>query len=101
MKFKKDDNVIVIAGKDLGRKGKVVRIVRGEDKLVVEGVNIRKRRIRPRKMGQKGQVVEVASPVHVSNVMLFCSKCGKGRRSRVEMVKDKKTRVCVKCGKNI
>ncbi len=99
MKVKKDDIVIVISGKDLGKKGKIVRAIPADNKVVVEGVNLKKRRIKPRKSNEKGQVVEVASPVDSSNVLLFCDKCKKGRRVKVLEVKGKKTRVCVKCDK--
>lgn len=101
MKLKKDDNVIVISGKDVGKKGKITRAIPAESKVVVEGVNFKTRRIKPRKAGDKGQVVEIASPIDASNVLLFCEKCKKGSRTRVKDEKGKKTRVCVKCDKAI
>lgn len=102
MNIKKGDNVIVIAGKNKGKKGKVARVLRDLDRVVVEGVNLMKRRIRSRRAGEKGQVVDVAAPLHASNVMLFCEKCGAGRRIRKEInKKGDKVKVCVKCGKEI
>lgn len=68
MHVKKDDNVLVIAGKDKGKKGKILRAIPKEERVVVEGVNLRKKRVRPKKRGDKGQTVELPSPMHVSNV---------------------------------
>ncbi len=82
MKIKKGDNVIVIAGKDRGKTAKVVKAFPKLDKVLVEGVNIAKRHVRASKGGQKGQVVEKAMPVHVSNVML--SEGGKRVRKSVK-----------------
>lgn len=70
MKIKKDDSVIVITGKDKGKKGKVVKAMPKENKIVVEGINLRKKHQKARKQGSKGQVVEIASPINVSNVKL-------------------------------
>lgn len=68
MKIKKGDNVLIIAGKDKGKKGAVVKALPKEDKVVVAGVNIAKKHTRARKAGEKGQTVEKTMPVHVSNV---------------------------------
>jgi large subunit ribosomal protein L24 len=68
MKIKKGDNVIIIAGKDKGKKGKVVRALPKENKVVVEGINMLKRHRRPRKSGEKGSIVDTAMPLNVSNV---------------------------------
>ena len=68
MKVKKGDNVLVIAGKDKGKKGKVLRAIPKLDRVVVEGANLRKMRIRPRKTSEKGQTIEAATAMHVSNV---------------------------------
>jgi len=68
MKIKKDDNVTVITGKDKGKSGKVLRALPREDKVIVEGLNMRKRHQKSRQEGKKGQIVELAHPIHVSNV---------------------------------
>jgi large subunit ribosomal protein L24 len=68
--IKKNDNVIVIAGSDKGKKGKVVSVLAGENKVIVEGVNIKKRHQKSRSRKEPGQIVEVASPIHISNVKL-------------------------------
>lgn len=68
MKIKKGDNVIIMTGKDKGKKGKVVRALPKLEKVVVEGLNISKKHQRPRKSGEKGSIIEIAMPIHVSNV---------------------------------
>lgn len=68
MKIKKGDNVIIITGKDKGKKGKVVRVLVQKNKVVVEGANMMKKHQRPRKSGEKGSMVNIAMPLHVSNV---------------------------------
>ncbi len=90
MKIRKDDNVIVISGKDRGKTGKVVRAFPRENKIVMTGVNVVKHHERPKKSGAKGQIVEKAMPFNVSNVMLIDSKTGK-RTRKVEKTKEKKT----------
>lgn len=68
MHIKKGDNVLIIAGKDKGKKGAVIKSLPKEDKVIVAGVNVAKKRTRPRKQGEKGQTVEKTMPIHVSNV---------------------------------
>lgn len=68
MHVKKNDNVKVISGKDAGKTGKIVKAMPKLDRVIIEGVNMKKRHQKPRKDGQKGQIVEVAHPIHVSNV---------------------------------
>jgi len=70
MKIKKDDNIIVITGKDKGKKGKVIKSFPSLDKVIVEGVNVVKRHIKSRQQDKKGEIVDVAAPIHVSNVKL-------------------------------
>ncbi len=101
MKIKKNDNVIVIAGKDKGKKGKIVKAIPSFDKVVIEGVNIKKKHMRPRKSGQKGQIVEIAAPIHVSNVMIIDPKTDKPSRLGVEIVGGKKVRISKKSGEKI
>ncbi|OGI88150.1 50S ribosomal protein L24 [Candidatus Nomurabacteria bacterium RIFCSPLOWO2_01_FULL_33_24] len=71
MKVKKGDNIIVITGKDKGRKGKVIKAIPNLSKVVVEGINMKKRHQRPKKSNEKGQVLEIASPIDVSNIKLW------------------------------
>ena len=101
MKIKKSDMVIIISGKDRGKKGKVLNVFPKERKLLVEGANIRKRHVRPKKSGEKGQIVESPIPFFASNVKLICPKCGKPTRVGYKIVNKKKHRACKKCGQEI
>lgn len=101
MKIKKNDNVIVIAGKDRGKQSKVLRLFRDTDKALVEGVNLRKKRQKPRKQGEKGQMIDLPHPIHLSNILLYCGSCGRGVRVGAKIMAGKKIRVCKKCGKEI
>jgi large subunit ribosomal protein L24 len=102
MKIKKNDKVKIIAGKDRGKEGKVLQASEAESKVVVEGVNKIKKHVKPRKSGQKGQVVEMEFPINASNVMLVCPKCGKVSKIGYKSTSDKnKFRVCKKCKSEI
>lgn len=97
MKIKKGDLVKIISGKDRGKTGKVTHAFPKENKIVIEGVNIHKKHTRPKKQGQKGQVVQMPMPIHVSNAMIVCSSCSKPSRIASKKVGAKKVRVCKKC----
>lgn len=97
MKIKKDDTVIIISGKDRGRKGKVLESFPKKDKVSVEGINLVKKHRRPKNEREKGQVVELVKPIDVSNVKLICPKCGKSTRVAYKVVGKKKYRICNKC----
>lgn len=99
MNVKKGDEVIVIAGKDKGKTGKVIQVIPSQDKVVVEGVAIVKRHTKPTQKMPQGGIVEKEAAIHVSNVMPFCSTCKKGVRVAHTIENGTKTRVCRKCGK--
>lgn len=99
MKIKKGDNVIVLAGKNKGAKGAVLKSLPTINKVVVEGVNMVKRHTKSRVRGKAGTVIEKVSPVAVSNVAIFCSSCKKGVRVATEIKADKKVRICATCRK--
>lgn len=101
MKIKKGDNILVIAGKDKGKTGKVLRAFPREDKVLVEGVNFIKKHVRPRRAGEKGQIITMPSPIHISNIKLICPNCGRPARVGYKLEQDKKFRICKKCHKNI
>jgi large subunit ribosomal protein L24 len=101
MKIKKDDKVIVISGKDKGKTGAVVKAFPKEQKVIVEGVNIRKVHERARKSNQKGQIVDKTMPIHVSNVMIVDPKSKKGTRVGKQVVDGKKVRIAKKSGAKI
>ena len=98
MKIKKGDTVLIISGKDKGKKSTILRVLPKEEKIVVENVNILKKHMKPRKSGEKGQIVQIPGPIHISNIKLICSKCGKATRTGYKIVDKKKYRVCKKCG---
>lgn len=98
MKIKKGDNVIIVTGKDKGKKGKVVRAFPKDHKVVVEGINMRKKHQRAGKGRQKGQVVDVAMPIHVSNVMMIDPKTGKQTRIGKKVAGGKQIRIAKKSG---
>jgi large subunit ribosomal protein L24 len=98
MRFKKGDNVKIIAGKDKGKTGKITHAFPDTEKIVVEGVNVHKKHSRPKKQGQKGQIIQMPMPIHMSNAMLVCKACGKATRVGMKITEKEKIRVCKKCG---
>ncbi|MFN7088823.1 MAG: 50S ribosomal protein L24 [Candidatus Paceibacteria bacterium] len=101
MRIKKGDNVLIISGKDRGRLGKVIRSLPSELKVVVEGVNIRKKHVRARRQGEKGQMVHLPAPIPISNVKLVCPKCKKAGRVSYKLEGKSKFRICKRCGEII
>jgi len=101
MKIKKGDNVIVIAGKDRGKQGKVLRVLHATEQAIIEGVNLKKKHQKPRRQGEKGQVIDISHPIHLSNILLYCPSCRRGVRIGAKITGKKKVRVCKKCGKEI
>lgn len=98
MKIKKGDMVKIMAGKDKGKTGKVAKVIPAEEKIIVEGMNIKKKHIRPKKQGQKGHVALISAPFYASSAMIVCSSCGKTARIGYKLEGEKKIRVCRKCG---
>lgn len=102
MNIKKGDNVLIISGKDRGRKGKVIKALPDRGRVVVEGINIHKKHAKPRKQGEKGQVVEIAASIDASNAKLICPKCSKASRVGYRASEgDRKYRICKKCKEEI
>lgn len=101
MKIRKGDNVKMLSGKDRGKTGKVSRVLPSAGKAIVEGLNLVKKHIRPRKQGEKGQRVSVPSAVNISNLMLVCPKCSKASRVGFKVGEKNRFRVCKKCGGEI
>lgn len=97
MKIKVNDQVKISTGKDSGKSGKIIQVFPQEGKVVVEGLNIMKKHLRTRKKGEKGQVVELAAPLRISNVALICSKCGKTTRVGYKLEAGSKKRICRRC----
>ena len=98
MIIKKDDTVIVLSGKDKGKKGKVLSANPKAAKVVVEGVNVASRHTKPRKQGEEGGILKVETPIYASKVQVVCPKCGKATRVAHKVEDGKKVRACKKCG---
>ena len=98
MKIRKNDTVLVITGKDRGKKGKVRFAYPKDNNLLVEGINMVKRHTKPAGEGKPGGIIEREAPIAVSNVMLFCGKCNHPSRIGYRVLKDgKRVRVCSAC----
>jgi len=97
MRIRAGDNVVMLAGKDRGKTGKILRSLPGELKVMVEGLNLVKKHRRPKKEGQKGETISVSRPVEVSNVMLICRHCKKPARMGIRHEDKKIIRICKKC----
>lgn len=96
--IKKGDKVAIIAGKDRGKTGRVLKVVAPEFRVIVEGVNLVKKHMRRRSESEQGGIKEIPLPLHVSNVALFCGQCNKGVRFKVSILENKnKIRICKKC----
>ena len=98
MKIRKNDTVVIIAGKDKGKKGKVRHAWPDEERVIIEGANMIKRHSRARKAARQAGIIELEAPIRVSNVMLVCGKCGKPPRVSFRFLDDgKKVRICNSC----
>lgn len=99
---RKDDTVVVLSGKDKGKRGKIMSVHPKDGKVVVEKVNMVSRHTKPRKEGEQGGIIKKEAALHSSKVMRVCPKCDKPTRSAVKILADgKKVRVCKKCGAEI
>ena len=101
-KIKKNDIVTVIAGKDKGKKGKVITVLPKANKAIVEGINFAKKHMRKTQENQKGGVVQKEMPLHLSNLKLICKRCNKPVRVGFSFLKDgSKIRTCKSCGESV
>ena len=99
---RKDDTVIVLAGKDKGKKGKVMSTIPDGGKVVVDGINMVSRHTKPKKQGQEGGILQKEAPIYACKVMRVCPKCGKPTRPAHQILADgTKVRLCKKCGETI
>ena len=101
MNVKKNDTVVVLSGKDKGKKGKVLSVDPESRKVLVEGVNVASRHQKPRKQGEEGGIIKKETPIYACKVMTVCPKCDKATRVAHKIVDDKKVRVCKHCGAEI
>jgi large subunit ribosomal protein L24 len=97
--IRKNDTVLVIAGREKGKRGKVLFVLPARERVIIERVNMVKRHQRPTQKLRQGGIIEREAPMHVSNVMLVCSKCDKATRVGMRVLADdRRSRVCRKCG---
>lgn len=95
---KTGDTVYVVSGKDKGKTGKVLAVAPKEGKVIVEGINIVTKHVKPRKQGEAGGIIKAEGAMYASKVMLYCTKCNKPTRVGHKGTGDKKERVCKHCG---
>lgn len=100
LKIKTGDTVVVLSGDDKGKKGKVVATSPKERKVIVEGINVQKKHVKPRRQGETGGIIDVEGAMYADKVALVCDKCGATRAS-YKFEDGKKIRVCAKCGDNL
>lgn len=100
-RIKKNDNVKVLAGKDVGKSGRVLEVDRKKGRVLVEGVNLVKKTLRKTQENPNGGIKEIEAFLDVSNVQIICPKCKKSTRISFKISEDKKTRLCKKCGAEI
>ena len=99
---RRDDIVIINSGDDKGKKGKVLEVSPKEGKIIVEGVNIVTKHVRPRKQGEEGGIMKVEGAFYACKANVFCEKCNKGTRVAHKILEDgTKVRVCAKCGEQL
>lgn len=105
VKIKKGDTVVVMRGKEKGKTGEVIRVLREKNRVVVKDVNLVKKHVKEIPNVREGGIYELEAPIHISNVMLVCPKCGKPTRVGFRVVQEgdtlRKYRFCKKCGENI
>ena len=101
MNIKKGDTVKILSGNDKGKTGEVLEVIPKTKKIIVKGINIRKKHIKPRKQGEEGGIIPSECAIHSSKAGVVCSKCGKPAKIGYKIEKDEKVRICKKCGATI
>lgn len=102
MSIRKDDTVVVLSGKDKGKKGKVLVVDPAAGKIIVEKINVVSRHTKPRRQGETGGIIKKEAPIYACKVMRVCPKCDKPTRPAHKTLADgKKVRACKKCGAEI
>ena len=101
MKIKKGDTVCVLSGNDKGKTGEVLEVIPKTEKVVVKGVNVRKKHVKARKQGEESGILPIECAISSSKVNVVCPKCNKPARVGYEIEKDEKVRVCKRCGSKL
>lgn len=97
LKVKRDDQVMVMTGRDKGKTGKILQVDRKNGKVIVQSMNVVKKAVKPKRQDEKGGIIEIEAPLNVSNVQVICKKCGPTRIG-YKVDDGNKTRICRKCG---
>ena len=100
-KIKKGDKVQVLSGNDKGKTGEVLEVIPKTQKILVKGVNVRKKHVKPRKQGEEGGIISVECPIYASKAAVVCPKCGKPTKVGFIDEKGEKVRICKKCSAKI
>lgn len=101
MKIKKGDTVQILSGNDKGKTGEVLETIPTTSRIIVKGINMRKKHIKPKKQGEEGGIISVECSIHSSKANIVCPKCNKGVKVAIKKENGKKIRVCKKCGATI
>lgn len=101
MKLKKNDNVMMLTGRDKGKTGLIERVFPADGRIVVKGMAIAKKHIKPSKKNPHGGIIEINQKVNASNVMILCPSCGKPTKIGLKISAKVKSRVCKKCGQSL
>lgn len=101
LKIKKNDTVVVIGGKERGKRAKVLKVFPQEGKVIVEGLNLVKKHAKKRRQQDQAGIIELEAPIHISNIMVYCPKCKKPVRVGFKTENNTKKRICKKCKQEI
>ncbi|MBI4091545.1 50S ribosomal protein L24 [candidate division WWE3 bacterium] len=101
MKIKKGDKVLVLSGKDKGKEAVVESVLKQSGRVVVRGVNVAKKHVKPGKVSKEGGIISVEKPIDASNVKIICEKCKKPSRVGYKIIDGKKFRICARCGNTL
>ncbi len=101
MKIRKGDTVKILSGKDRGKRGQVSKVFSERDRILVQGVNVKKKHRRARRQDRKGEIILLPAPIAASAAQVVCASCGKPTRIGYRIDAGKKVRVCKKCGKTL
>jgi large subunit ribosomal protein L24 len=99
-KLRRDDQVKIVAGQDKGKTGRVLRVDRANGKVIVQGLNMVKKAVKPKRQDEKGGIIDIEAPLDISNVQVMCKKCGPSRIG-IREEKGNKERICKKCGETL
>ena len=101
MKIRKGDTVKILSGKDRGKRGQVTKVFSERDRILVQGINVKKKHRRARRQDRKGEIILLPAPIAASAAQVVCASCGKPTRIGYRIDAGKKVRVCKKCGKTL